>query len=75
MTNKRISEILQGKEIKEIYYNEQPVWVQELHGNTAKVGFLNSDSTKDLYIDDLYEKIYTTKVFEVNSDLSSLHFI
>ena len=30
MTNKRISEILQGKEIKEIYYNEQPVWVQEL---------------------------------------------
>lgn len=56
MTNKRISEILQGKEIKEIYYNEQPVWVQELHGNTAKVGFLNSDITKDLYIDDLYEK-------------------
>lgn len=56
MTNKRISEILQVKEIKEIYYNEQPVWVQELHGNTAKVGFLNSDSTKDLYIDDLYEK-------------------
>ena len=56
MTNKRISEILQSKEIKEIYYNEQPVWVQELHGDKAKVGFLNSDGSKDLYINDLYEK-------------------
>ncbi len=56
MTNKRISEILKSKEIKEIYYNEQPVWVQELHGSTAKVGFMNSNNTKDLYIDDLYEK-------------------
>ena len=56
MTNKRISEILQGKVIKENYYNEQPVWVHYVHWYTAKVGFLNSDSTKDLYIDDLYEK-------------------
>lgn len=56
MTNKRISDILKSKEIKEIYYNEQPVWIQELHGNTAKVGFMNSSNTKDLYIDDLYEK-------------------
>lgn len=56
MTNKRISEILHSKEIKEIYYNEQPVWVQELHGDKAKVGFLNSDSSEDLYINDLYEK-------------------
>lgn len=56
MTNKRINDILKSKEIKEIYYNEQPVWIQELHGNTAKVGFMNSSNTKDLYIDDLYEK-------------------
>ena len=42
--------------IKEIYYNEQPVWVQKIHGDKATVGFINSDETKDLYIDDLYEK-------------------
>ncbi len=56
MTNKRINDILKSKEIKEIYYNEQPVWIQELHGNTAKVGYINSGNTEDLYIDDLYEK-------------------
>ena len=56
MTNKRICEILKNKSIQEIYYNEQPVWVQEVHGNKATVGFLNSNDTKDIYIDDLYEK-------------------
>lgn len=56
MDIKRINEILKSKKISEIYYNEQPVWVQELHGNTARVGFINSSNTKDLYINDLYEK-------------------
>ena len=56
MTNKRICEILRNKEIKDIYYNERPVWIQEVHGNKATVGFLDSSETKDLYIDDLYEE-------------------
>ncbi len=56
MTNKRICEILKDKKISEIYYNEQPVWVQEIHGNRATVGFVDSSETKDLYVDDLYEK-------------------
>ena len=56
MTNKRVCEILRDKEIKEIYYNEQPVWVQEVHGDKATVGFLNSNTTEDFYINDLYEK-------------------
>ena len=56
MTNKRICEILNNKTIQEIYYNEQPVWVQEVHDDKATVGFLNSSDTMDLYIDDLYEK-------------------
>ncbi|MGN1327388.1 MAG: small, acid-soluble spore protein, H family [Clostridia bacterium] len=42
--------------MKEIYYNEQPVWIQEVHGDKATVGFLNSNNTEDLYINDLYEK-------------------
>ena len=55
MTNSRIREILNNKNINEIYYNEQPIWVQEVHGDMATVGFLNSNETKDLYVNDLYE--------------------
>lgn len=55
MTNQRICEILKNKEIKEIYYDDKPIWIQELNGNKAKVGFLDSDLTQDLYIKDLYE--------------------
>ena len=50
MTNKRVCEILKNKDIKEIYYNDQPVWIQEVHGNKATVGFVGSNDTKDLYI-------------------------
>lgn len=55
MTNKRVSEILKSKDITDVYYNDQPVWVQEVHGNVAKVGFIDSDMTKDLFISELYE--------------------
>ena len=55
MTNKRVCEILKNKDIKEIYYNDQPVWIQEVHGNKAAVGFVDSNDTKDLYVKELYE--------------------
>ena len=55
MTNTRISEILRNKQLNEIYYNEQPVWVQEVHGDKATVGFINSNSSQDFFIKDLYE--------------------
>lgn len=55
MTNTRISEILRNKQLNEIYYNEQPVWVQEVHGDKATVGFINSNSSQDVFIKDLYE--------------------
>ena len=50
MTNKRVCEILKNKDIKEIYYNDQPVWIQEVHGNKATVGFVGSNDTKDLFV-------------------------
>lgn len=56
MDKKRVHEILDNKEIRDIYYNDEPVWIQEIHGNQVKVGFMNSSDTRDLYIDDLYEK-------------------
>ena len=56
MDKKRVYEILENKKIHDVYYNDEPVWIQEVHGNHAKVGFMNSSDTKDLFIDDLYEK-------------------
>ena len=55
MTNTRISEIMRNKQLNEIYYNEQPVWVQEVHGDKATVGFVDSNSSQDVFIKDLYE--------------------
>lgn len=56
MEKKRIYEILKNKDIKDIYYKDEPVWIQELHNDTATVGFLNSTKYQDIYINDLYEK-------------------
>ena len=57
MTNKRVCEILKNKDIKEIYYNDQPVWIQEVHGNKATVGFVGSNDTKDLYVKNCMKQI------------------
>jgi len=56
MDKKRICEIVKNKEIRDIYYNDEPIWIQEVHGNIAKVGFMGSPDTKDIYINDLYER-------------------
>lgn len=56
MTDKRIYEILKDKDIKDIYYNEKPVWIQEINGEKATVGFMDSNNSRDIYISDLYEK-------------------
>lgn len=55
MTNNRINEILKNKELHDIFYNNRPVWIQELQGNTAKVGFIDNNEEQDVYIEDLYE--------------------
>lgn len=51
----RIYEILKNKDIQEIYYEDKPVWIQELKGNTATIGFLDGSAERDVYIEDLYE--------------------
>ena len=56
MNKQRLHDILNQRNIQEIYYNEQPVWVQEINDNIAKIGFLNTQEEKDVYIEDLYEK-------------------
>ena len=55
MTNNRINEILKNKQLHDIFYNNRPVWIQELQGNRAKVGFVDNNEEQDVYIEDLYE--------------------
>ena len=52
----RISEIIQNREITDVFYNDRVVWIQELNNDVAKIGFLNGD--KDMYVHakDLSEK-------------------
>jgi len=52
----RIYEILKNKDIQEIYYEDKPVWVQELKDNVAKVGFLDGSAEQDVLIEELYEE-------------------
>lgn len=56
MNTKRIFEIMKDKEIRDIYYNERPVWIQEINSNIAKVGFMDNNEEKDVFIEDLYER-------------------
>lgn len=56
MNLERINEILNKKQIRDIYYNNRPVWVQEINNDVAKVGFVDNNEEKDVLIKDLYEK-------------------
>lgn len=55
MEYKRIFEILKNKEKTDVFYNDRPVWIQELNNNVAKVGFIDNFEEKDVHINDLYE--------------------
>ncbi len=56
MNRNRIYEILQNKEIREIYYEDKPVWVQEVNNDVAKIGFMDGNSEIDVPIADLSEE-------------------
>ena len=55
MNKQRINEILNHRSMCEVFYNEKPVWIQDVHDNIATIGFLDGSKEKDVYIDDLYE--------------------
>lgn len=56
MKSSKIYQILQNKQKVDIFYNERPVWVQEINNNIAKVGFIDNFEEKNVRIEDLYEK-------------------
>ncbi len=55
MNKQRLNEILKNQSLNEVFYNEKPVWIQEVHDDIAKIGFLDGSKEKDVYIEDLYE--------------------
>ncbi len=59
MDMKRINQIVNNDQKFDIFYDDRPVWIQELdYGNqTAKIGFVDNFEERDVFIKDLYEDI------------------
>ena len=55
MNKQRVNEILNHRSLSEVFYNEKPVWIQEVKDDIATIGFLDGSKEKDVYIEDLYE--------------------
>lgn len=56
MNIKRAVEIVNNREICDVYYEKHPVWIQEVKNNIARVGFMDINAEKDVDINDLYEE-------------------
>ena len=46
MDKQRLSKIVNQERINEIYYNDCPVWIQEIHGTQAKIRFFKWHARK-----------------------------
>ncbi len=55
MNSKRAFEIVNNKEIYDVFYNNEPVWIQELNNNKATIGFMNFNEVENVNIEDLKE--------------------
>ena len=55
MNLERANALLTGKEKREVFYEERPVWIQDIHDGIAKIGFIDNFEEKDVFIEDLYE--------------------
>ena len=52
----RVQSVLKNKEKVDIFYDERPVWIQEVNNHVAKVGFIDNFEERDVFIEDLYER-------------------
>ena len=57
MEYNRVFNILKNKEKTDVFYNDRPVWIQELNNNIAKIGFIDNFEERDVNINDLYEDV------------------
>lgn len=57
MDYERITYILNNDNKYDIFYEDRPVWIQELDSNNqkAKIGFVDNFEERDVFIKDLYE--------------------
>ena len=57
MNLEEINAIVNNYKKFDVYYDERPVWIQEINPNeqTAKVGFVDNFEEKDVSIQDLYQ--------------------
>ena len=55
MEVRRVREILKNKEKCDVFYDDNPVWIQELNNDTVTVGYIDGSGDKDVYVKDLYE--------------------
>ena len=49
MKESRANAIINNPKITEIYYNGNPVWIQEINNHMAKIGFLNGSSERNIF--------------------------
>lgn len=52
----RVQAILNNNKKRDVFYEDRPVWIQELANDKAKVGFIDNFEERDVYIKDLYER-------------------
>ena len=55
MEYSRLNNILNSKQKIDIYYENEPVWIQELNKDTAKIGYIFKPIEKNVNINDLRE--------------------
>ena len=56
MNSKRALEIVNKGEICDVFYEREPVWIQEVQNDMATIGFLNGSYERSVKIKDLYEE-------------------
>lgn len=55
MNNKRALEIVTTKRICDVYYQNHPVWIQEIENHVAKIGYMDLMKEQEVPLKDLYE--------------------
>ena len=55
MKKQKANQILNSKQKIDVFYNNRPVWIQELNDNIATVGFIDNFEEMSVDVEDLYE--------------------
>lgn len=56
MNLNRVHELLNHRDKIDVFYDERPVWIQEVNNDVVKVGFIDNFEERDVHVEELYEK-------------------